>query len=937
MPAKRASSVSDRRKQAKSITSAKHRAYTYSTDYFRLLVETTLDGIIVVDKDGLISYESPTVGDMLGRAPAERTGKSAFEFVHQDDMAIVAELLESLMKHPGATDRRTVRVQHADESWRHIEVVGRNMLDHPAVMGIVTNLRDVGELVKEQEALALARERYQTIFENSAIAITVTDEDERIVAWNKFAESMLGMGNEDLYLKPVRTLYQPAEWKRIRAKNIRREGMQHHIETRVIKKDGAIIDVDLSVSVVRSADGEITGSIGILADTTERKRAEEALRRSEEYYRSLLENALDATMILNGDGSIRYQSPSIRNITGYEPHEREGKSVFDLIHPEDIPRAIEEFGRLFRNEVSTINTEFTLKHKDGSWYTIEAVGKNLLDDERITGIVANFRDITERKHVENIVRVQRDLGAATSATGSLQEGLRLCLQAALDVSGMDCGAIFLVDETSGSLYIAYHQDVPADLVAAASFLEADSPNAQLVFAGEPVYATYPDVPIPNDEHETRESLAAAAILPVLNEGRVMACLTVASHTLGEVPQWARSALESVAAQMGSTIARLKAGKARRESEERLRRLLEDMNDGYCVLRGSKILFANQRIAAMFGHEPGDIIGRSIVELLPHQALLDLSEVRARRCRGEEVPKQYETVLTSNDGEPVPVELSTRTIEYAGQPALSVVARDIGERKRAEAEKERMEQQLLLSGRLAAVGQLAAGVAHELNNPLAAVQGLAQFLATRKDLDASVREDVDTIFREAQRASRITGNLLSFARKHSPEKTMVCLNDVVEQSLELHEYRLRVNNIEVVLDLAPELPKTMADFHQMQQVFVNIITNAEQAMTEAHSGGTLQVKSEVVGESIRITITDDGPGIAQEEIGRIFDPFYTTKDVGKGTGLGLSICFGIIEGHGGVIHATSAPGEGATFTLELPIVIEEASALFAPQQADPCAD
>jgi two-component system NtrC family sensor kinase len=248
-----------------------------------------------------------------------------------------------------------------------------------------------------------------------------------------------------------------------------------------------------------------------------------------------------------------------------------------------------------------------------------------------------------------------------------------------------------------------------------------------------------------------------------------------------------------------------------------------------------------------------------------------------------------------------------------------------EHRQMEEEKQQMGQQLQLAGRLAAVGELAAGVAHELNNPLAAVQGFAQLVASRSDLDEVIREDVETIYREAQRAAKITQNLLSFSRRHNPEKSFISINDALAQSLDLQAYQMRVGNIEVVVDLDPELPKTMADFYQMQQVFVNIVTNAEQAMTEAHGQGKLSVKTQAAGHSIRVTFADTGPGVQKENLDRIFDPFFTTKEVGKGTGLGLSICFGIVHDHGGRLLAKSKPGKGTTFTVEIPVVESSPSA------------
>jgi signal transduction histidine kinase len=210
----------------------------------------------------------------------------------------------------------------------------------------------------------------------------------------------------------------------------------------------------------------------------------------------------------------------------------------------------------------------------------------------------------------------------------------------------------------------------------------------------------------------------------------------------------------------------------------------------------------------------------------------------------------------------------------------------------------------------------------LNNPLAAIQGFAQLLTKSTDLNEATKKDLDTIYREAQRAGKITQNLLFFARKHKPERRLISINEALEKTLELRAHQMKVNNIELSGQLQPDLPLTMADFYQVQQVFMNIIINAEQAMVEAHGKGKLVVKTRIVGNSIQITFTDDGPGISEENLDRIFNPFFTTKEVGKGTGLGLSICHGIVETHGGRIYAKSKLGKGATFVVEIPIVPED---------------
>jgi signal transduction histidine kinase/ActR/RegA family two-component response regulator len=225
--------------------------------------------------------------------------------------------------------------------------------------------------------------------------------------------------------------------------------------------------------------------------------------------------------------------------------------------------------------------------------------------------------------------------------------------------------------------------------------------------------------------------------------------------------------------------------------------------------------------------------------------------------------------------------------------------------------------LLQSEKMALMGQVVAGIAHELNNPLTIVIGNIQLMLMRERNEKNV-ESLSRIQDGAERASKIVKNLLTFARQETPERKLVNVNTIIRKSVELRSYELRVSNIEISTELDQSLPETMADPHQLQQVFLNLIVNAEHAMIEAHGKGLLRVKSRREEGRILIFFSDDGPGIPNENLHRIFEPFFTTKAVGKGTGLGLSICQGIIVEHGGKIDVESTPGRGTTFVIELPI-------------------
>jgi signal transduction histidine kinase len=252
--------------------------------------------------------------------------------------------------------------------------------------------------------------------------------------------------------------------------------------------------------------------------------------------------------------------------------------------------------------------------------------------------------------------------------------------------------------------------------------------------------------------------------------------------------------------------------------------------------------------------------------------------------------------------------------------LEALRRRVAELERLGTERKRAEEQLLITDRLASIGELALGIAHELNNPLTSVIGFSQLLLG-KDLPDDIREDIKIIYSEARRTAEVMKNLLIFARRHTPVKQLVNINSVIEKVLAVRAYEQRVENIQVITYLAPDLPETMADYFQLQQVFLNIIINAEHFMLEAHKRGTLTITTQRIGSTIKASFADDGPGIAKENLGHLFDPFFTTKEVGKGTGLGLSICHGIITEHSGRIYAESESGKGATFIVELPIPVD----------------
>ena len=246
-----------------------------------------------------------------------------------------------------------------------------------------------------------------------------------------------------------------------------------------------------------------------------------------------------------------------------------------------------------------------------------------------------------------------------------------------------------------------------------------------------------------------------------------------------------------------------------------------------------------------------------------------------------------------------------------QQTNTTLSTEVADRKRTE---ELLAER---TAALAAVGELAAEIAHELNNPLAAVMTFAHLLKSQ-DLPGGVGDDVDKIFTEAQRAAKVVHSLLAFARRQDTEKTHVDVVAAVARALSLKAADLIADNVEVKTEFKGDLPMTMADEHQLTQVFLNIVANADQSMAESNGGGTLWINGWNERGRLRFSFQDDGPGISAENLERVFDPFFTTKDGAKGTGLGLSMCYRMVRSHGGRIWVESELGKGTTFHVELPI-------------------
>ncbi len=346
-----------------------------------------------------------------------------------------------------------------------------------------------------------------------------------------------------------------------------------------------------------------------------------------------------------------------------------------------------------------------------------------------------------------------------------------------------------------------------------------------------------------------------------------------------------------------------------QQEEFRRRLLESFPDLILVIDlAERYTFVSSRVRDLLGYEPQDLVGKKISDIQDHSS--ELSMLYQDVASSKRVVGSAEYGARHRDG-------SWRTMRAAASQffdadsklgGVIVSVRDITTEKK-------LEQQIVQSERLAAMGAMIGGVAHELNNPLTSILGVSELLQDSQTTEAA-RKQVLILQQQARRAAEIVHNLTYFSTPPAPGKTRASLGEIVERTLNLHAYSLRKNNITVDYLREPGLPYVECDPHQLMQVFLNLILNAEQAIREARDRGTLRIRLGAGADTVWVTFQDDGPGISAENLGSIFDPFYTTKRPGRGTGLGLSICKSVLKEHNGNIEAANAPGGGAVFTVTL---------------------
>jgi len=854
-----------------------------SEEHYRTLAEQSLVGIVVLQDSRLI-FANDAVAEICGYSVEESLSLSPAKvqaLVHPEDQPLVWGRLRDRLAGKAVPSHYQCRIIHKDGAVRWVEMYS-NRIEYgrkPAIQAIII---DITEQKQAEEMLRRSEQKYRTILEEMGDGYFETDLTGNFTFVNDAMIRVLGYSKEEIIGMNYRALRPKKDAKAVfKAYNrIYKTGEPlRNFFTEIVCKDGRHIFAETSAFSIRNAKGEIIGFRGVRRDLTERRKMEEALEKSELRYRQLAENAGEAILVVQ-DNVIKFANPKGAELSGYSIEELVSTPFAQFIHPDDVDMVADRYARRLKGEAVPQIYDFRIIRKDGDtrWSELNAVP--ILWEDR-PAVLCFMSDITERKQAEEALRQSEE--KYRTVLEEMDEGYY----------EVDMAGTFTFVNDAMSRILGYSRD---ELIGMNYKIYTPKEDIKPIFqAYNRVYQTGEPLkwfPMPEIRKDGTLIVAEDSVFPLQNEKGEVIGFRGISRDVTE---------------------RKRAEEALRQSEERYRTILEEMQDSYFeVDLTGNLTFVNSSACRHLGYSREELIGMNYKDYTDGDYIQSVFRIFNEVYRTATPNKGFTWKIIRKDGSPGFIESSVAPLRNDKGEIIgfSGVGRDITERKK-------IEDQLMITDRLASIGQLAAGVAHELNNPLTAVIGFSDLLLGR-DLTADVKEDLETINQESRRAIDIVKGLLAFAREQRTEKAMVDINSIIQGVLQLRSYEQRVSNIEVAARFASDLPEIMGNGAQLQQVFLNIIVNAEQAMFEAHNRGKLTIVTERVGDVVRASFTDDGPGISPDNMKQLFTPFFTTREVGKGTGLGLSICHGIVTEHHGKIYAESEYGKGATFVVELPI-------------------
>ena len=997
-----------------------YKALSQSETKYRTIFESMEDIYYEADAEGTIRVVSPSAARLSGWKPEELIGRPVTDvYVEPADRD---DLLSLLMRERFVKDYE-LRLKKKDGTLSEVSVGAQILFDEDGyISGVAGILRDITERKQAQEALKTSEQKYRSIFENAMEGIFQSTTEGKFISVNPALARIHLYDSPEEMIRHVdnvgRQLWVSSEeWKRYVDALKKNEAV--NFEAEQYRKDGTTCWLSLTTRAIKDEKQKIILYEGMVRDITEQKKFEEALEKSEEKYRELVQNANSIIMRRDIAGGVTFFNEFAQHFFGYTEKEIIGKNVVGTIVPEyestgrSLKSLIEDIGINPDCHANNINENMNRK---GERFWIAWTNKPVYNDEgQVIEILCIGNDITERKRAEEELRREKNFSQTLVQSSPAffvaisPDGKTIMMNDALltalgytgaEVAGRDYLTTFVPESDRGPLSETF-----LDIV----HLQKSTVNENHILT-----------------RQGGQLLVEWHGRPIFNETGEM------EYFFG----------------VGIDITDRKRAEARlRESEELYRVAIESSNDGVALLKGADLIYANQKYLNMFGYD-------NLEEALHTDRFLRIhpddrqivKDYTAKRQKGEPAPSSYECRGIGKTGETIYMEVSVTKVIYLGEPAFLAYLRDVTERKTQEEERAKLwsaveragegvfmltpdkhysyvnmafcstydftreellgestaimrsdrhpksfhnsiwnglregktysgrqtrkkkdgtlidvettiapvldasgavihyvgverniteqlqiEDQLRQAQKMEAIGTLAGGIAHDFNNILSAIIGYGEMLDIFHSAECpQIKPELQEILKAAFRAKDLVQQILTFSRKTKQERMSLDILPVIKESLKFLRASLP-STIEIIQSLDPKLGPVLADPTQMQQVVMNLCTNAAHAMREM--GGVLEVRlTEVVigkenGEKVlklapglyaRLTVKDSGHGIPPEILPKIFDPYFTTKEMGEGTGLGLAIVEGIVKGHGGTITVESKPGGGTVFQVFIPI-------------------
>lgn len=679
---------------------------------------------------------------------------------------------------------------------------------------------------------------------------------------------------------------------------------------------------------------KVQGIITHFRDITYEKKIEDDLRVSKEELQWIADYAFDWELWCDPQGNILWSNRAIKLLTGMSVDQCLEKGGFPdaLACKADLPA----LARVFSNDLNNqrerngyafryIDLQERVYWGEGSWMPM--FNRN----QEFVGMRINVRDITERKKAEAHLKVQHDLGMALAAVSDLRQALRILIEHSLKLDGIDSGGIYLLDDQNTKLELIYHMGISDQFADTHGVYPIDNLYARKLMVGIPLFlsASQQTHDLLTPSWMTRESILAHAAIPIMHEGKFIASLNISSYSLYQIPERLRHTLESIAAQAGSIISRIKSQTALKESYKNFRRLFDTVSDFVLIFDfNGKILFFNEAVQQALKYTTEQLLKMSIFDIHQESDGSSIKTVIDNMISESSVLCTFP--LKDKQGDTISVESKVIGGHWYQKDVMYCFSRDMTERVENEKRHRQLQEQFLQIQKLDSLCTMAGGIAHDFNNLLMGILGNTELSLLKINKDHPCVENLYEIEMASKRAAELSKKMLAFAGNGLMEMNEVNLSEcIIDMQSEIE--KLAPEHIRISYNLGSNLPDIHVDRSQIQQVVFSLVQNAVESIDS--DSGEIQISTYLLkatpeyleqtyindglsgGHYVYLDVRDNGTGMDGQTLDRIFDPFFSTKFTGRG--LGLPAVLGIVRSHRGAIKVDSVLEKGTSVLMLIP--------------------